>query len=102
MAAFINELCVQKLYTEFVEKSSKSDLKMLNQTHERANAKETNRLKSKQERQRDERGGRMQIRGMHEIVNRERIPSTICQEAGPWKVRGDGLLSRHQGLKFSP
>ena len=54
MAAFINGLRVQKLYTEFVEKLPKSVREMLDRAHERANAEEANRLKSEQEKLRDE------------------------------------------------
>ena len=50
MAAFINRLRMQKLYTEFVKKPPKSVREMLDQAHERANAKEVNCLKSEQER----------------------------------------------------
>ena len=49
MATFINKLCVQKLYTEFVEKPLKTVRKMLDRAHERANIEEANRLKSEQE-----------------------------------------------------
>ena len=55
MAAFINGLRKQKLYTEFVEKPPKSVQKMVDRTHEKTNAEEANRLKSAQERLRDDR-----------------------------------------------
>ncbi|XP_071912279.1 uncharacterized protein [Coffea arabica] len=55
MTAFINGLCVQKLYTEFVEKPPRSVWEMLDRPHERANADEANCLKSELGRQRDER-----------------------------------------------
>ena len=54
MAAFINGLRLQKLYTEFVEKPPKSVQEMLDRAHKKANAEEANRLKSKQEKQRDD------------------------------------------------
>nr|AJE29373.1 putative gag protein [Coffea canephora] len=49
MAAFINGLRKQKLYTEFVEKPPKSVREMLDRAHEKANAVEANRLKGEQE-----------------------------------------------------
>ncbi|XP_027169517.1 uncharacterized protein LOC113769251 [Coffea eugenioides] len=54
MAAFINGLRKQKLYTELVERPPKSVLEMPDRAHEKANAEEANRLKSAQERQRDD------------------------------------------------
>ncbi|XP_071937634.1 uncharacterized protein [Coffea arabica] len=54
MAAFINGLRKQKLYTELVERPPKSVREMLDRAHEKANAEEANRLKSAQERQRDD------------------------------------------------
>ncbi|XP_071926041.1 uncharacterized protein [Coffea arabica] len=54
MAAFINGLRKQKLYTELVERPPKSVREMLDRTHEKANAEEANRLKSAQERLRDD------------------------------------------------
>ncbi|XP_027181969.1 uncharacterized protein LOC113780362 [Coffea eugenioides] len=55
MAAFINRLPKQKLHTVFVEKPPKSNREILDRAHEKANAEEANRLKSAQERLRDER-----------------------------------------------
>ncbi|XP_027182048.1 uncharacterized protein LOC113780448 [Coffea eugenioides] len=55
MAAFVNGLRKQKMYTEFVEKPPKSVREMLDRAHEKANAKEANRLKGAQERLRDDR-----------------------------------------------
>ena len=55
MAAFVNGLRKQKLYTEFVERPPKSVWEMIDRAHEKANAEETNRLKSAQERLRDDR-----------------------------------------------
>lgn len=49
MAAFINGLRKQRLYTEFVERPPKSVREMLDRAHERANAVEANRLKGEQE-----------------------------------------------------
>nr|XP_027076063.1 uncharacterized protein LOC113699918 [Coffea arabica] len=54
MTAFINGLHKQKLYTELVEKPPKSVREMLDRAHEKANAEEANRLKSAQERLRDD------------------------------------------------
>nr|XP_027118612.1 uncharacterized protein LOC113735828 [Coffea arabica] len=54
MAAFINGLRKQKLYTELVERPPKSAREMLDRAHEKANAEEANRLKSAQERLRDD------------------------------------------------
>ncbi|XP_027155205.1 uncharacterized protein LOC113755392 [Coffea eugenioides] len=54
MAAFINGLRKQKLYTELVERPPKSVREMLDRAHEKANAEEANRLKSAQEMQRDD------------------------------------------------
>nr|XP_027086383.1 uncharacterized protein LOC113708110 [Coffea arabica] len=54
MAAFVNGLRKQKLYTEFVEKPPKSVREMLDRAHEKANAEEANRLKGAQERLRDD------------------------------------------------
>nr|XP_027103133.1 uncharacterized protein LOC113724429 [Coffea arabica] len=54
MAAFINGLRKQKLYTELVERPPKSVREMLDRAHEKANAEEANRLKSAQERLRDD------------------------------------------------
>ncbi|XP_071924104.1 uncharacterized protein [Coffea arabica] len=54
MAAFINGLRKQKLYTELVERPPKSVREMLDPAHEKANAEEANRLKSAQERLRDD------------------------------------------------
>ncbi|XP_027103047.2 uncharacterized protein [Coffea arabica] len=54
MAAFINGLRKQKLYIELVEKPPKSVQEMLDRAHEKANAEEANRLKSAQERLRDD------------------------------------------------
>nr|XP_027102744.1 uncharacterized protein LOC113723988 [Coffea arabica] len=54
MAAFINGLRKQKLYTELVERPPKSVREMLDRAHEKANAEEDNRLKSAQERLRDD------------------------------------------------
>ncbi|XP_027171603.1 uncharacterized protein LOC113771190 [Coffea eugenioides] len=55
MAAFINGLRKQKLYTEFFERPPKSVREMLDRAHEKANAEEANRLKSAQERLKDDR-----------------------------------------------
>ena len=46
MAAFINGLRLQKLYTEFVDKPPKSVQEMLDRAHKKANAEEANCLKS--------------------------------------------------------
>ncbi|XP_071926285.1 uncharacterized protein [Coffea arabica] len=54
MAAFVNGLRKQKLYTEFVERPPKSVREMLDRAHEKANAEEANRLKGVQERLRDD------------------------------------------------
>ncbi|XP_071913979.1 uncharacterized protein [Coffea arabica] len=54
MAAFINGLRKQKLYTELVERPPKSVREMLDRAHEKANAEEANRLKSALERLRDD------------------------------------------------
>ncbi|XP_071902705.1 uncharacterized protein [Coffea arabica] len=54
MAAFINGLRKQKLYTELVERPPKSVREMLDRAHEKANAEEANRLKSAQEKLRDD------------------------------------------------
>nr|XP_027067682.1 uncharacterized protein LOC113693326 [Coffea arabica] len=54
MAAFVNGLRKQKLYTEFVERPPKSVREMLDRAHEKANAEEANRLKGAQERLRDD------------------------------------------------
>ncbi|XP_071939390.1 uncharacterized protein [Coffea arabica] len=54
MAAFVNGLRKQKLYTEFVEKPPKSVREMLDRAHEKANAEEANRLKGAQEKLRDD------------------------------------------------
>nr|XP_027088503.1 uncharacterized protein LOC113709849 [Coffea arabica] len=64
MAAFINGLRKQKLYTELVERPPKSVREMLDRAHEKANAEEANRLKSAQEKLRDDkrRRGADQVR----------------------------------------
>ncbi|XP_071939126.1 uncharacterized protein [Coffea arabica] len=54
IVAFINGLRKQKLYTELVERPPKSVREMLDRDHEKANAEEANRLKSVQERLRDD------------------------------------------------
>ncbi|XP_027155637.1 uncharacterized protein LOC113756010 [Coffea eugenioides] len=54
LAAFINGLRKQKLYTELVERPPRSVREMLDRAHEKANAEEANRLKSAQERQKDD------------------------------------------------
>ncbi|XP_027101581.2 uncharacterized protein [Coffea arabica] len=54
MAVFINGLRKQKIYTEHVERPPKSVWEMLDRAHEKANAEEANRLKSAQERLRDD------------------------------------------------
>ncbi|XP_027173985.1 uncharacterized protein LOC113773546 [Coffea eugenioides] len=46
MAAFINGLRKQKLYTELVKRPPKSVREMLDRAHEKANAEEANRLKT--------------------------------------------------------
>ncbi|XP_027150455.1 uncharacterized protein LOC113750706 [Coffea eugenioides] len=63
MAAFINGLRKQKLYTELVERPPKSVREMLDRAHEKANAEEANRLKSAQERQRDDKRRRITDQG---------------------------------------
>lgn len=55
MAAFINGLRLQKLYEEFVEKPPRTVREMLDRAHDRANADEARRLKSEQEKPRDDR-----------------------------------------------
>ncbi|XP_027181965.1 uncharacterized protein LOC113780356 [Coffea eugenioides] len=64
MAAFINGLRKQKLYTELVERPPKTVREMLDRAHEKANAEEANRLKSAQEKLRDDkrRKGADQVR----------------------------------------
>nr|XP_027075683.1 uncharacterized protein LOC113699515 [Coffea arabica] len=54
MAAFINGLRKQKLYTKLVERPPKSVREMLDRAHEKANTEEANRLKSAQEKLRDD------------------------------------------------
>ncbi|XP_071927667.1 uncharacterized protein [Coffea arabica] len=64
MAAFINGLRKQKLYTELVERPPKTVREMLDRAHEKANAEEANHLKSAQEKLRDDkrRKGADQVR----------------------------------------
>ncbi|XP_027102810.2 uncharacterized protein [Coffea arabica] len=54
MAAFINRLRKQKLYTELVERPLKSVREIQDRAHEKANVEEANRLKSMQERLRND------------------------------------------------
>ena len=63
MAAFINGLRKQKLYTELVERPPRTVREMLDRAHEKANAEEANRLKSAQERQRDDKRRRITDQG---------------------------------------
>ena len=63
MTAFIHGLRKQKLYTELVERPPRSVREMLDRAHEKANAEEANRLKSAQERQRDDKRRRITDQG---------------------------------------